>query len=168
MEIWKDIIGFEDDYEISNLGSLRSKDRYVKHYKGGLRLYKGSTKNIRVNRYGYCRCNLKKDGVRYDFVIHRLVAEAFLPNPENKPQVNHKDGNKENNRLENLEWSTASENIVHAVKSRLINTKLTDKEAKEVYNSDLSYRKLAKFFGVSNSIVYRIKNNIAYKHLHAS
>lgn len=165
METWKSIKGFEDCYEISDLGNLRSKERFVKHYKGGVRKYKSSNKNIRINRYGYLRCNLKKDGNRYDFSVHRLVAEAFLKNNENKKFINHKNGIKTDNRVCNLEWVSSSENIIHAVENRLIKTKLTDEQAIEIMNSDLSLRKLAKIYNVSNSIIWRIKNKKAYKHL---
>ena len=165
MEIWKNVVGFEEQYEISNLGNLRSKERFVKHWRGGERKYKSNFKNIRLNDKGYFRCNLKNEGKRYDFTIHKLVALAFLPNEENKPFVNHKNGIKTDNRVENLEWCSASENITHAVKNRLVKTKLTDEQAKEIFNSQLSHRKLAKLYNITSSIVWRIKNKKAYKHL---
>ena len=165
MEIWKNVVGFEEQYEISNLGNLRSKERFVKHWRGGERKYKSNFKNIRLNDKGYFRCNLKNEGKRYDFTIHKLVALAFIPNEENKPFINHKNGIKTDNRVENLEWCSASENVTHAVKNRLIKTKLTDEQAKEIFNSQLSQRKLAKLFNITSSIVWRIKNKKAYKHL---
>ena len=165
MEIWKNVVGFEEQYEISNLGNLRSKERFVKHWRGGERKYKSNVKNIRLNDKGYFRCNLKNEGKRYDFTIHKLVALAFIPNEENKPVVNHKNGIKTDNRVENLEWCTVQENITHAVKNRLVKTKLTDEQAKEIFNSQLSHRKLAKLYNITSSIVWRIKNKKAYKHL---
>jgi len=165
MEIWKKIIGFEKQYEISSIGNLRSIDRLVDHYRGGKRLYKGSIKNTRLNDKGYYRCNLKKDGKRYDFTIHRLVAIAFLDKAENKEIINHINGIKSDNRIENLEWCTASENVIHAVKERLIKTKLTDIQVLEILNSNLSNRKLAKIYSVNSTIIWRIKNRKAYKHL---
>lgn len=166
MEIWKAIKGFEEQYEVSNIGNIRSIDRIVKHYVDGFtRKYKGTSKNIRLNDKGYFRCNLKKDGKRFDFTTHRLVAEAFIPNEENKPVVNHKNGIKTDNRVENLEWCTISENVIHATKNRLIKTKLTDKEALEIFNSLLSTRKLGEIYKVHASIIWRIKNKKAYKHL---
>jgi hypothetical protein len=165
MEIWKDVIGFENDYEISNLGNLRSKERLVKHYRGGLRKYKSSLKNQRLNQNGYKRCNLKKDGQRFDFVIHQLVAKSFIKNENDKCFVNHINGIKTDNRVENLEWVTLSENTIHAVKNRLIKTKLTDKEVLEISKNNLSTRKLAKIYNVSASIIWRIKNKTSYKHL---
>jgi hypothetical protein len=165
MEIWKTIKGFEGQYEISNIGNLRSVDRLVEHYKGGKRLCKGSNKNIRLNDKGYYRCNLKKDGKRYDFTVHRLVAIAFLEKPFGKDIINHINGIKTDNRVENLEWCNSSENTIHAVKERLIKTKLTDDEALEVLNSKLSNRKLATIYNVNQTIIWRIKNKKAYKHL---
>ena len=166
MEIWKAIKGFEEQYEVSNIGNIRSIDRVVKHYiEGFTRKYKGASKNIRLNDKGYFRCNLKKDGKRFDFTTHRLVAEAFIPNEESKPVVNHKNGIKTDNRVENLEWCTISENVIHATKNRLIKTKLTDKEALSIFNSNFSTRELGKIYDVSSSIIWRIKNKKAYKHL---
>ena len=165
MEIWKEVNGFENDYEISSLGNLRSKERFVKHYKGGLRKYQSQSKTSRINKYGYLRCTLKKDGLIYNFSVHRLVAEAFLENSKNKPNVNHINGIKNDNRIENLEWVTQSENTTHAVKNRLIKTKLTDAEAIEIFNSKLSTRKIAKIYYINSSIAWRIRNKKAYKHL---
>lgn len=165
MEIWKKVVGFEEQYEISNIGNLRSIDRLVDHYKGGKRLYKGTDKNLRLNKDGYFRCNLKNEGKRYDFTIHRLVAIAFLEKPKGKDIINHINGIKTDNRVENLEWCNESENSIHAVKERLIKTKLTDDEALEILNSKLSNRKLASIYGVNHTIIWRIKNKKAYKHL---
>lgn len=166
MEIWKDIKGFECSYEVSNLGNLRSKERFVKHYKGGVRLYKSSKKQIRLNDKGYLRCNLKLDGKRFDFTVHQLVAKSFLENKYNKPQVNHINGIKTDNRVENLEWCTNSENIQHSIKIRLVKTKLSDFEAMQIYNSKKSTRELGKIYNISSSIICEIKNKKAYKHLH--
>lgn len=165
MKKWKKITGFEDCYEISNNGELRSLERDVRHYKGGVRRCKSSIKKIRADKDGYMRCNLKKDGKRYDFRIHRLVADAFLENEKHLPIVNHKNGIKSDNRVDNLEWCSFQNNTIHAVKNRLIKTKLTDKEAMEVFNSNSTHREIAKKYGVNPSIVWRIKNKKAYKHL---
>jgi hypothetical protein len=166
MEVWKEVKGFEKQYEISNLGNLRSIDREVKHYIDGfIRKYKGSVKKVRLSTDGYLKCNLKNDGKRFDFRVHRLVAEAFIPNNENKPIINHKNGIKTDNRVDNLEWCTISENVLHATKNRLIKTKLNDSEALEIFNSILSIRKLGEIYSVNASIIWRIKNKIAYKHL---
>lgn len=123
MEIWKTIKNFER-YEVSNLGNVRSKDiEYVakdnkKYY------YKGKTLKLTETRAhnkpnGYYVVNLRVQGKANIRCVHRLVAEAFIPNPENKPTVNHKDGNKQNNNIDNLEWATYRENNIHAIKNNL-------------------------------------------------
>jgi hypothetical protein len=166
MEIWKEVKGFENCYEVSSLGNIRSKERFVKHYIGSLRKYKSKEKKQRLNKHGYYRCSIKENGLRYCLTTHRIVANAFLENKENKPQVNHINGIKTDNRFENLEWCTNKENSEHAVKNRLIKTKLTDEEAIEIYKSDLSLRKLGKIHKVDSSIIWRIKNKISYRHIH--
>lgn len=166
METWKAIKGFEKQYEVSNIGNVRSIDRIVKHYvEGATRKYKGTPKKTRLTSDGYLKCNLKNDGKRFDFRVHRLVGEAFIPNTDNKPVINHKNGIKTDNRVENLEWCTVSENVIHATRTRLIKTKLTDIQAMEIFNSNLSQRALAKVYNIHSSIVWRIKNKKAYRHL---
>ena len=166
METWKAIKGFEKQYEVSNIGNVRSIDRVFKNpINGFIRIYKGTSKKARLNEGGYFRCNLSKDGKKFDFRVHRLVAEAFIPNIDNKPVINHKNGIKTDNRVENLEWCTVSENVIHATRTRLIKTKLTDIQAMEIFNSNLSQRALAKVYNIDSSIVWRIKNKKAYRHL---
>lgn len=101
IEQWKDIDGYEGIYKISNFGNVLS----VKNNK---------LRAIHLDKDGYCRVMLCKNGRKKSSIVHRLVANAFIPNLENKPQVNHKNGIKTDNRLENLEWVTNSENMKHA------------------------------------------------------
>lgn len=110
-EEWKKIKDFPD-YEVSNLGRIRSVDRY-KPYAHGLRLVKGQILKPRPNvkRGGYMYIVLSKQSHHYGFKVHRLVAEAFIPNPEHKPQVNHIDCDVANNKSDNLEWVTPKENM---------------------------------------------------------
>lgn len=112
-EIWKDISGFEGCYQVSNLGNVRSLDRYVES-KGKPALHKGVLMKPQVNHKGYYSVILHKSSKPYTKLVHRLVATAFISNPNNLPQVNHKDTDKKNNYVSNLEWCTNQENQDHA------------------------------------------------------
>lgn len=103
VEIWLSIEGYFDSYQVSNRGRVKNKKR----------------KNIlkpKISPDGYLRVGLSKDGHQKFYYIHRLVAQTFIPNPDNKPQVNHINRNKQDNHLWNLEWCTARENQVHRFK----------------------------------------------------
>lgn len=119
--MWKDVIGFEESYKISDTGEVWSKDRYIVDSKGRKRFWKGQKLNPDIAPNGYYRVTFaygRKNRVqRY---LHRLLAEHFIPNPYNLPQVNHKDGNKLNCSLDNLEWVTVKENVIHAYRNGLI------------------------------------------------
>lgn len=105
-EMWKDILGYEGLYQISSIGRVKSLPRINKNRVIQQEIYK---KPSRLPK-GYLRIGLCKNGKTTYYAIHRLVAEAFIPNPENKPCVNHKDCNTSNNNKENLEWVTYEEN----------------------------------------------------------
>jgi hypothetical protein len=107
MEIWKDIIDFEGRYQVSNLGRLKSLQGNFPS-KRKEKILKLSLKN------GYPKTLLWKDSKATTARVHRVVAFAFLDNPYNKPNINHKDGNRANNVVENLEWCTQKENIHHS------------------------------------------------------
>lgn len=116
VEIWKDIPGYEGKYQASTLGRIKSLPKKVA-CRGGYRTTTERIMKIHEKYRGGSPCYLSVDlGKGNSHTIHRLVAITFLPNPKNLPQINHKDGNKWNNRLENLEWCTGSENMQHAYK----------------------------------------------------
>jgi hypothetical protein len=113
-EIWKPVKGFEKGYEISVTGELRSISRRIAYSNGYGRLILAKEIKPRQNNRGYMTLRLSKDRRAYTKCVHRLKAEAFIPNPFNKRYINHKNGNKLDNRLENLEWVTHAQNIRHA------------------------------------------------------
>lgn len=121
-ENWKDIKGYEGLYQVSDFGNVRSLDRDVLYSNGRIRTHKGRIITSRIGNSGYSLVILSKNGKTKGVLVHRLVCIAFNPNPENKPQVNHKDGVKHHNWKENLEWSTRSENMIHAHRTGLKKT----------------------------------------------
>lgn len=114
-EIWKDIEGYENYYQISNLGNIKSLPRKIINNKGYY-ISKEKILSAGLSASGYMHIALCRFGKNKTFKIHRLKAIAFIPNPENKPCINHIDGNKLNNDIYNLEWCTHSENHKHAFK----------------------------------------------------
>lgn len=118
-EKWKLIDGFGKRYAVSDFGRVVSLSRKISNHTGFINKPSRLLKSHK-DKKGYPRVYLDKgDGKTRYIAIHRLVAIAFMPNPSNKPQVNHKDGNKENNYVNNLEWATNKENQIHAVKMGL-------------------------------------------------
>lgn len=104
MEEWKEVPGYEGLYEVSNTGNVRSliKNKIIKGF---------------INRCGYRLVGLTKNGIFKRFQVHRLVAQAFIPNPDNLPQINHKDENPSNNMVDNLEWCDATYNINYGART---------------------------------------------------
>ena len=166
-EIWKDIQGYEGLYQVSNLGRVKNLKRNK------------ILKSI-ISSQGYITRQLYKNKIPKNVRIHRLVAEAFIPNPENKPQVNHIDGNKTNNCVSNLEWVNQCENMQHAVKNNLF-TRLYGENARyrKLTNDAVLYiRKhyikrdrlfgataLALKFGVSIGMISYIASGKSWKHI---
>ena len=118
-EIWKDIKDYEGLYQVSNLGRVKSLARKSKHSRGYIAYYKEKIL-APASIKGYLVVNLSKDGSNKRYYIHRLVASAFIPNPDNLPEVNHIDENKMNNSVENLEWCNHSYNSNHGTRAERI------------------------------------------------
>ena len=125
-EIWKPIRNYEGLYEVSTFGRIKSVERYVKSNNNNYRLQKECIRKTALNNNGYVHVILCKDGNYTTYNVHRLVAETFIPNPGCLPEVNHKDEDKENNNVKNLEWVTHLNNIRHSTPTRLKN-KLKEK-----------------------------------------
>lgn len=146
-EIWKDIKEYEGEYEISNLGRVRS----LNYRRTGM---KKVLKPINHPR-GYLSVILYKNKKSKEFCIHRLVAETFIENLSNKPQVNHKDGNKHNNTINNLEWVTASKNEKHAWKIGLKTDehikKIAQNNSKPILQYDLNNKLLKEWGSISEA-----------------
>lgn len=169
-EIWKDIKDFENLYQVSSLGRVKSLQKEVMNYMG-LGIRKEKVLKPRINNSGYEYINLRKFKDPKSFMVHRLVAIAFVENPQNKPQVNHINGIKSDNRLENLEWCTASENVKHSYiklnRQCFRREKLNKEEVLEI-------RKMLKLKGnnitnlslklnISRTTIWKISKNLSYK-----
>lgn len=136
LEIWKSIKDFENCYEVSNLGNVRSLDRY--YYcksKEKPNLFKGKILKQRFDKYGYLTVNLKKNQKSHIKKVHRLVAIAFLENKNKCTNINHKDGNKNNNSVSNLEWCTIRENTQHRTKNLLVKPILNKEQVLDIINN---------------------------------
>ena len=149
-EIWKDIPDY-NGYQISNLGNI--KNDYI--WTGSMYIYKPHTLKPHIDRKGYATIHLKNK----TYKIHRLVALIFIPNPDNLPQVNHIDGNKQNNKVENLEWCSCKQNITHAIINNLINNRY-DKNYRS--SKVMQYDKYFNLINCYNSIIEAVeKTNVA-------
>ena len=159
-ETWRDIKGYEGLYQVSNYGRVKS-------------LIKGIILKPKVCKTGYLCVGLWKDGKQKWMLIHRLVTQTFIPNPVNKPQVNHIDGVKSNNVVYNLEWVTSSENNQHAVNTGLSKLVGEDNHQSKLTNDDVtkikklkgvySQRELARMFGVSKGAIHFIHHDVNWK-----
>lgn len=177
IEKWAKIKGFEK-YEVSNIGRVKSVSRIIKLKNNTTRFVETQILNIKPNRQGYIRAYLTDENKKEkSFFVHRLVAEYFIPNPENKKFVNHKNGIKNDNNVSNLEWCTCKENIVHAFRTGLKSavrgsksnfSKLTEEEIleiRELYPIIKSYKKIADMYKTSLSNIAHIIKKRTWHHL---
>lgn len=157
-EIWKDIQGYEGLYQVSNLGRVKRNYRENIDSKGRKRIFNESIIKPNIDKGGYFYVNLYKNGKKEIQKNHRLVCNTFIANPENKPQVNHIDGNKENNNVNNLEWVTIQENIQHAYKNNLIKSLKIEKDVLHdlYFNKKYTLKEIGKMYGYSGDAVKRL------------
>ena len=175
-EIWKAVVGYEGYYKISNLGHVLSLERIIEYEyktKSGLIIIKRSVKKskklkTRINESGYYSTDFQVNNIKETVTIHRLLAEAFIPNPENKPTVNHKNGIKSDISISNLEWATYSENNKHAVDTGLRQSPWTGKfgidnpKSKPIIQYDKAYNKINEFVNAREA---KKITGIDYKHI---
>lgn len=170
-----DIIGYEGLYEISKNLDIVSKDRYKKRKQTEI-FIKGRVLKQSLDSWGYKQVSLYKDANKKSYKVHRLIAAAFIPNPENKPCINHKNGIKTDNRVENLEWCTDKENFNHAIENNLIVnhgennkfSKLTDEKIKEIFklrDYGMTHYEISKKFKVSRPVISNILSRKYWKHV---
>jgi len=175
-EVWRDIVGYEGKYKISSFGRVKSLSRYRKSRGDLLALIKGKILKP-VDYFGYQKVTLRNNNKSQNYRIHRLVATAFIPNAKDKPFINHKDGSKKNNSVDNLEWATRQENVDHSVKNGLHNlkgskhpaSKLQEREVlkiRELYEEKtFTQTELGKMFGVTEEMVSYIVRRKNWEHI---
>ncbi len=170
IEAWKKVGGY-DYYEVSNLGKVRSLDKVV-NYRYGLRTISGKLLKQAKTFGGYYFVILTKDNEPKTHLIHRLVAQAFISNPNKYKTVDHLDFNKANNCISNLDWCDLSTNIkrycdanIRPVGSQLPDAKIKESDVLEIRKSNKSQSALGRQYGITQSAVHKIIYRKSWKHL---
>lgn len=180
-EIWLPVVRYEGYYAVSNQGRIKAVGAFIKHdgnFNGGY-YKKVKIREHRIDRYGYCLIKLCRDGKCKTLKVHRLVAAAFIANPNKYPQVDHVDGNKQNNNVENLNWVSAAENMKRAWNTGLKNNhylrgegsphaKITKDKVLELrlqYAAGYSRVELANLYKISSSMVRDIVTNKTWNYV---
>lgn len=174
-EIWVEMEEFGNEFSVSNYGRIKRKSRtwYSGRQNTTIKTIPESIVKQRIIPDGYVKVTICYKGVKKSYSVHVLVAKYFIPNPQNLPQVNHKDGNKSNNLVENLEWCTASQNALHS--SRVLHPNTYGKNKRNLgkekadairkykkEHPEVSYNKMAKIFGCSKHQVFNAVNSNTY------
>jgi hypothetical protein len=182
MEEWKPVVGYEGYYEASSLGNVRRTEGIRSQGRGREDCYKYFPQRplaMDKTRQGYLCASLCKNGRKKGYLVHRLVAIAFIPNPKNRPCVNHKDGVKTHNNIENLEWMTHAQNSKHAFDTGLSKNPvargaehgmsiLTAEQVREIRTTYVPFvvsrRILSERYGVSESTIKSIVEGKHWKY----
>lgn len=174
VETWKSVIGYEGYYEVSNIGRVRSVARRVSAYVGGYRDVPSCILQPSGSE-SYLSVNLSKGGMAKSHRIHVLVAKAFVPNPEKRPQVNHIDTNKRNNHYTNLEWRIRKGNAQHASDNGCIRkgaahewAVLSEDDVRDIkrrLKTKEVQRRIAEFYNVDPGTISSIKLGKSWKHI---
>ena len=170
-EIWKDIEGYEGLYQVSNFGNIRSLETIAPSGKFVKQIIRKQSKD----KDGYCIIGLNKNKSQKTYKVHRLVAKSFIDNPNNLPEINHKDEDKTNNKVSNLEWCNSKYNLTYGARKGMFigeknnNCKLSKKDVEEIRKQ---YKKrsrefnsiaLGKKYGVSHTQIISIINGKSWK-----
>lgn len=176
-EVWEDIIGYENLYQVSNRGRIKSLTKKVKGSRGQTIIRKEIYRKLKTTPFGYSTIQLHKEGLTKMFFVHRLVAQAFIPNFNNKPFINHKNGVKTCNDVSNLEWVTSSENMRHAYANNLVTipllhckAKLSVKQVQKIkeLRGALSVKEISQLTNVPKWKIYAIYENKIYTKINCS
>lgn len=171
-EIWKDIAGHEGRYQVSDQGRVRSLDREATHASGSVYLKKGRVLTVHVGAKGYGQVTLTGEGRWKTHMVHRLVAEAFLPKKEKGQVVRHLDGDKKKNAARNLCYGTPQQNSDDQIRHGTTRkgeahplSKLTEKDVLEIRAATKTYQQLADHYGVSKQLIGAIRCRKLWKHI---
>ena len=175
-EIWNKIPGYDGIYEVSNYGRIKRLSRVINEHVNKKRVLPEIILKQHLDSDGYLVIKLTNNLKSKNYFIHRLVAISFLPNKENKPQVNHKDGIKNNCNISNLEWCTLSENRIHAYSTGLqkgavgekqYNSKLKEYEVLEIrkIGKNKTLEEIASIYNVNFRTISNVLNRKTWKHI---